>query len=327
METAARNAPLPWLKPAVLTGSLVPIAAIMMRASVNALGPDPIAQALNQLGLIALVFLIAALACTPLKAIAGWTWPMRLRRMLGLLAFFYASLHVITYTVLDQGLDWSAIYDDIVKRKFIFFGFSTFVLLIPLAATSTNSALKRLGYVRWKQLHRLAYLAPALAVLHFTWRVKRDIREPVMYGLVLGALISVRVIEYLRDRKGREAKMRPQSKLAGGFLIPVLVVLIATFFGGAARASATEVAMSDPKSANAEILTDVLNKMRTGGKIEPSEFQDFVKAQNDGATTGLNVGQKIPDFRLADQSGEQRTFRDLTGRKGLLLVFTRSADW
>jgi sulfoxide reductase heme-binding subunit YedZ len=88
-----------------------------------------------------------------------------------------------------------------VKRKFIFFGFSTFVLLIPLAATSTNSALRRLGYVRWKQLHRLAYLAPALAVLHFTWRVKRDIREPVTYGLVLGVLLTVRVFEYMRDSK------------------------------------------------------------------------------------------------------------------------------
>src|SRR5690242_20298383 len=101
MGTTPKNAPLPWLKPAVLSGSLVPFAAIMMRASSNALGPDPIAQALNELGLIALVFLIAALACTPLKVIAGWTWPMRLRRMLGVLAFFYASLHVITYTILD----------------------------------------------------------------------------------------------------------------------------------------------------------------------------------------------------------------------------------
>jgi methionine sulfoxide reductase heme-binding subunit len=201
MGTPVKNASLPWLKPAVLTGSLVPIAAIIMRASANALGPDPIAQALNQFGLIALVFLIAALTCTPLKAIAGWTWPMRLRRMLGLLAFFYASLHVITYTVLDQGLDWHAIYDDILKRKFIFFGFSTFVVLVPLAATSTNSALRRLGYVHWKQLHRLAYLAPALAVLHFTWRVKRDIREPVGYGLVLAALLSVRLVDYLYDRK------------------------------------------------------------------------------------------------------------------------------
>ena len=103
--------------------------------------------------------------------------------------------------MLDQGLDGHAIIDDLVKRNFIFFGFSTFVLLIPLALTSTNWALRRIGYVRWKQLHRLAYLAPALAVLHFMWRVKRDIREPVTYGLVLGALLTVRVVQYLRDRK------------------------------------------------------------------------------------------------------------------------------
>ena len=201
MAAFTKKSPLPWLKPAVLTGSLVPLAAILIGAWRDDLGPDPIAQALNQLGLIALVFLIAALGCTPLKAMFGWTWPMRIRRMLGLLAFFYALLHVITYTVLDQGLDWHAIVDDIVKRKFIFFGFSTFVLLIPLAATSTNSALRRLGYVRWKQLHRLAYLAPALAVLHFIWRVKLDVREPVAYGFVLAALLSVRLVDYLHDRK------------------------------------------------------------------------------------------------------------------------------
>jgi sulfoxide reductase heme-binding subunit YedZ len=201
MAASARKSPIPWLKPAVLTGSLVPIVAILERAWRDDLGPDPIAQALNQLGLIALIFLIAALGCTPLKAMFGWTWPMRIRRMLGLLAFFYALLHVITYAVLDQGLDWHAIVDDIVKRKFIFFGFSTFVLLIPLAATSTNSALRRLGYVRWKQLHRLAYLAPALAVLHFIWRVKLDVREPVAYGLVLAALLSVRLVDFLHDRR------------------------------------------------------------------------------------------------------------------------------
>ena len=201
MAAFTKKSPLPWLKPAVLTGSLVPLAAILTRAWSDNLGPDPIAQALNQLGLIALVFLVAALGCTPLKTMFGWTWPMRIRRMLGLLAFFYALLHVITYTVLDQGLDWHAIVDDIVKRKFIFFGFATLVLLIPLAATSTNSALRRLGYVRWKQLHRLAYLAPALAVLHFIWRVKLDVREPVAYGLVLAALLSVRLVDYLHDRK------------------------------------------------------------------------------------------------------------------------------
>ena len=194
---STRTPPMPWLKPAVLTGSLVPIAAIVLRASRNELGADPIAQALNQLGLMALVFLVAALACTPLKTFFGWTWPLRLRRMLGLLAFFYALLHVFTYTVLDQGLDWNAIVDDIAKRKFIFVGFATFVLLIPLAATSTTAAVRRLGYPRWKQLHQLAYVAPALAVLHFTWRVKRDVREPVTYGLVLAVLLMVRVIGYL----------------------------------------------------------------------------------------------------------------------------------
>jgi len=200
MRASAKRTPLPWLKPAVLTGALVPIAAILLRAWRQELGPDPIAQALNQLGLIALIFLVAALVCTPLKAILGWSWPMRLRRMLGLLAFFYALLHVLTYTALDQGFDWSAIAADVVKRKFIFVGFSAFVLLLPLAATSTNWAVKRLGYLRWKQLHRLAYAAPALAVLHFVWRVKRDVREPVTYGIVLATLLLARAVQQLRVR-------------------------------------------------------------------------------------------------------------------------------
>jgi len=200
MRASGRATPLPWLKPAVLTGALVPIAAILLRAWRQELGPDPIAQALNQLGLIALIFLVAALVCTPLKTFLGWSWPMRLRRMLGLLAFFYALLHVLTYTALDQGFDWSAIAEDVVKRKFIFVGLSAFVLLLPLAATSTNWAVKRLGYLRWKQLHRLAYLAPALAVLHFVWRVKRDVREPVTYGIVLATLLLARAVQQLRVR-------------------------------------------------------------------------------------------------------------------------------
>jgi len=200
MRASGRTAPLPWLKPAVLTGSMVPIAAILLRAWRDDLGADPIAQALNQLGLVALIFLVAALGCTPLKTIAGWTCQMRIRRMLGLLAFFYACLHVIAYTAIDQGLDWHAIADDIIKRKFILFGFSTFLLLLPLAATSTNSAVRRLGFPRWKLLHRLAYVAPAFGVLHFIWRVKRDEREPVMYGLVLAALLFVRIVNHSFSR-------------------------------------------------------------------------------------------------------------------------------
>jgi sulfoxide reductase heme-binding subunit YedZ len=138
--------PLPWLKPGVVVGALVPVGAILWHAWRGELGANPIAQALNQLGLIALVFLVAALACTPLKTFFGWTWPIRLRRMLGLFGFFYALLHVGTYVGLDQVLDWHAIWDDVTKRKFIFVGFSAFLLLVPLAATSTSGALKRLGY-------------------------------------------------------------------------------------------------------------------------------------------------------------------------------------
>ena len=184
---------MPWLEPGLFVGALVPLAAILVRAWRGELGANPIAQALNQLGLVALVFLVAALACTPLKTVFGWTWPIRLRRMLGLFGFFYALLHVSTYTALDQVLDWRAIWDDVTKRTFIFVGFAAFVLLAPLAATSTSGALERLGYRRWKRLHRLAYVAPVLGVIHFTWRVKKDVREPVAYALVLGVLLLVRL--------------------------------------------------------------------------------------------------------------------------------------
>lgn len=211
---ARKNVPLPWLKPAVLTGAMVPLAAIVMRAWQGALGADPIAQALNQFGLLALVFLVAALACTPIKSALGWTWPMRIRRMLGLLAFFYASLHVFTYAVLDQGLAWHAIWDDVVKRKFIFVGLATFVLLIPLAVTSTNAAVRRLGYARWKQVHRLAYVAPMLAVIHFILRVKRDEREPMAYAIVLAALLMFRVGAYLNSGSDRRPQPGSMDRLS-----------------------------------------------------------------------------------------------------------------
>jgi sulfoxide reductase heme-binding subunit YedZ len=192
--------PLPWLKPGVFAGALAPLAAIVLRGAQGRLGANPIDQAMNQLGLVALVFLVAALACTPLKTLFGWTWPIRLRRMLGLFGFFYALLHVLTYSGLDQGLDWAAMWKDVTKRKFIFVGLAAFVLLLPLAATSTAGAVRRLGFARWKLLHRLAYVAPALGAVHFFLRVKKDVREPLVYAAVLGALLLVRVAFYLRTR-------------------------------------------------------------------------------------------------------------------------------
>ena len=191
---------LPWLKPGVFAGALVPLAAIVVRGVQGRLGANPIDQAMNQLGLVALIFLVAALACTPFKTLFGWTWPIRLRRMLGLFGFFYALLHVLTYSGLDQGLDWAAIWVDVTKRKFIFVGFAAFVLLVPLAATSTAGAVRRLGFARWKLLHRLAYVAPALGATHFFLRVKKDVREPLVYAAVLGVLLLVRVAFYLRAR-------------------------------------------------------------------------------------------------------------------------------
>jgi sulfoxide reductase heme-binding subunit YedZ len=152
----------------VFVRSLTPVAALLIQGLHDELGVNPISQALNQLGLMALVFLVAALASTPLKTLFGWTWPIRLRRMLGLYSFFYAALHVSIYAGIDQFFDWRAIVDDVTKRKFIFVGFTAFVLLIPLAVTSTNAAMKRMGYAHWKQLHRLAYIAPLLGVIHFT---------------------------------------------------------------------------------------------------------------------------------------------------------------
>jgi sulfoxide reductase heme-binding subunit YedZ len=217
----ARNSPTPWLKPALLTGAFMPLAAILIRAWRGDLSADPIAQALNQLGLIALIFLIAALGCTPLRSLFGWTWPLRIRRILGVLAFTYAAMHVISYTAIDQGFDWHAIGADIIKRKFIFAGFLTFVLLIPLAVTSTNASVRRLGYPRWKKLHRLAYIAPIIAVIHFVWRVKRDVREPVMYGLVLATLLLIRVFYAARVRWSSHPVENPMpvdvaSRRAGG---------------------------------------------------------------------------------------------------------------
>jgi sulfoxide reductase heme-binding subunit YedZ len=178
--------------------ALVPAARTAWLALHDALGPNPIAEALNRLGLWTLILLLATLACTPIKILTGWKFPLRLRRMLGLLAFLYVCLHFTTYLVLDQGLDLGEIWKDIVKRKFITVGFAAFVLLIPLAVTSTNGMVRRLGFPRWKRLHRLVYLIATLGVVHFVWRVKSDLRQPLLYAFVLAVLLVVRVVDAAR---------------------------------------------------------------------------------------------------------------------------------
>ena len=206
-----RRSPLPWLKPGIFVGGLVPLLAILLRARTGALGADPIAEGLNQLGLVALIFLVASLACSPLKTVLGWTWPIRIRRELGLFAFFYALLHVSTYTGLDQSFDFRAIFEDVTQRKFIFLGFAAFVLLVPLAVTSTDAAVRRLGFVKWKRLHRLAYVAGVLAAIHFLLRVKVVSSEPLTYAACVAGLLLVRFVAFKHSRPPSRASLAEKA--------------------------------------------------------------------------------------------------------------------
>jgi sulfoxide reductase heme-binding subunit YedZ len=194
---------LAWLQPAVVTGSAVPFLALGYRALRGDLGANPIATAMNQLGLLALLFLLASLSCTPLKLLWGLKWPLRLRKTLGLLAFFTALLHFAVYLLLDQALVLGAIVEDVSKRPFITAGFAGLLAMLPLALTSTKRALQRMGPKRWQRLHRLAYLAGVLGAAHYLLRVKTDLLEPAIYATVLALLLATRVAFVLRARRSR----------------------------------------------------------------------------------------------------------------------------
>lgn len=169
-------------------------------ATVNdSLGANPVEALAHQTGLWSLRLLLLALAMTPLRRLTGWRWPLRVRRAFGVMAFVWALLHFAIYLVLDQGLDPVAVWEDVVKRPFITVGFTALVLLVPLAATSTDGMMRRLGG-RWKRLHRLAYVVPVLAVLHFVWLVKADLREPLIYAAILALLLGLRLRWWLAGR-------------------------------------------------------------------------------------------------------------------------------
>lgn len=180
------------LKPAVFVLLLLPAVLLVAGLIRGTLGADPVAALLWQTGLWALRLLLASLAVTPLQRLTGWRWPIRFRRQLGLFAFFYACLHLAVYAVFDRSLDLAAVWEDIVERPFITVGALAFLLLVPLAATSTRAAVRRLG-PRWQQLHRLVYLAAGLAVLHYLWLVKADLRPPLIYVAILAALLLLRL--------------------------------------------------------------------------------------------------------------------------------------
>ena len=159
----------------------------------DALGADPVAEIEHRLGLWALRLLLLTLAITPLRQLTGWTALLRFRRMLGLYTFAYASLHLAAYAVLDLRGDWPLLLEDIAKRPYITVGFLAWLLLVPLAITSTRGWMRRLGR-RWAQLHRLVYAVAVLAVLHFWWLVKSDLREPALYAGIAVLLLGWRVL-------------------------------------------------------------------------------------------------------------------------------------
>ena len=172
---------------------LLPLASLVLGALGDRLGANPVETITLRTGDWGLRLLLITLALTPLRRITGWNALIRFRRMLGLFAFFYIILHFSTYAILDAGLDPAYIVDDVLKRPYITVGFLALCLLLPLAATSTDAMVRRLGGARWRSLHRLAYLVGALAVLHFLWLVKADLREPLLYAGIYLLLMLLRV--------------------------------------------------------------------------------------------------------------------------------------
>ena len=172
---------------------LVPLALLLWRGVAGNLTANPIEYITHRTGDWTLRFLLLALAVTPLRRLTGWSSVASFRRMLGLFAFFYATLHFSTYLVLDFFFAFDLIFDDIVERRYVTAGFVGFVLLVPLAVTSTNGMIRRLGGLRWRRLHQLAYVAAVAGVMHYLWLVKIDSRPPLIYAAVLSVALGVRV--------------------------------------------------------------------------------------------------------------------------------------
>jgi methionine sulfoxide reductase heme-binding subunit len=203
------NHAIRWVaKPALFVGAIWPAGWLVVAAVIGQLGADPLKEITNETGVWALRFLCITLAVTPLRRLTGWNSAIRFRRMLGLFAFFYGSLHLLTYLVADRlaGLDlpagivaWQTVRDlsratlsDVLKRPYITVGFTAWLSMLPLAITSTAGMIRRLGGHRWQLLHRLTYTAAAAGVLHYFWLVKADLRRPEAYAFVVASLLAFR---------------------------------------------------------------------------------------------------------------------------------------
>jgi len=189
-----------WAKSLLFVVCLIPAAVLGWNFYHDQLGANPFEVLTRDSGEWTLRFLLLTLSMTPLRAILKQSWPLQLRRMLGLYSFFYACLHLLTYLWFDQFFDWQEIANDILKRPFITAGITAWILLLPLAVTSTNGMMRRLGR-RWKRLHRSIYLIATLGVLHFIWLVKADLRDPLIYAGLLAVLLGYRVVKWRQRRE------------------------------------------------------------------------------------------------------------------------------
>jgi sulfoxide reductase heme-binding subunit YedZ len=186
------------LKVGVWVVALWPLARLLYGFWIDDLTVNPIEYVTRELGQTALRLLLASLAATPLRILFGLSWPLTLRRLLGLFAFFYVGLHFGVWIVLDHFFDWRTMADDIVKRPWITVGVTALLLLVPLAATSTTGMIKRMGGVAWRRLHRLVYLAAVLGVLHYIWLAKKVLIQPWVYATLLAVLLGIRAADALR---------------------------------------------------------------------------------------------------------------------------------
>ena len=191
-QTAVRVA-----KALVFLVCLGPLSVLVWKGFHDQLGANPPDVITRAMGRWTLTFLLITLSITPLRKLSGWPWLVRFRRMLGLFAFFYGTLHLTTYVWLDQFFDVHAMLHDIAKRRFITAGMTGWALMLPLALTSTAGWIRRLGGKRWQQLHRLIYFSATAGVVHFIWLVKADLRRPLTYGTVLAILLAYRAVGWL----------------------------------------------------------------------------------------------------------------------------------
>jgi len=200
-----------WIKVFIFILCLLPFALLVFNVLTSSIAGDPVEVMTNVTGEWALRFLLLTLAVTPCRRLFSFPDLIKFRRMLGLYAFFYAFCHFLIYIIFDQFFDWAEILNDILERKYIFAGMTALLLMIPLAITSTNGWVKRLGGKSWQKLHKLVYLIAIAAVTHFIWLVKADYTEPAIYALILTILFAYRLIAH---RKKKATKIRLSSRLS-----------------------------------------------------------------------------------------------------------------